>query len=85
MNYVDWTHADGVRNVNADYLYEQLDKRGIPIIIMEPLLGGRLANVPKNIAKQMKQREPDLSIASWAFRFCGTYPRVLCTLSGMAR
>ena len=83
MNYVDWTHADGVRNVNADYLYAELDKREIPIVIMEPLLGGRLANVPEGIARQMKQREPDLSIASWAFRFCGTYPRVLCTLSGM--
>ena len=83
MNYVDWKHADGVRNVNADYLYEQLDKRGIPIVIMEPLLGGRLARVPEGIARQMKQREPDKSIASWAFRFCATYPRVLCVLSGM--
>lgn len=83
MNYVDWRHADGVRNVNADYLYEQLDKRGIPIVIMEPLLGGRLANVPEGIARQMKAREPGKSIASWAFRFCGSYPRVLCTLSGM--
>ncbi|MBR4735803.1 MAG: aldo/keto reductase [Bacteroidales bacterium] len=83
MNYVDWRHADGVRNVNAEYLYAELDKRGIPIIIMEPLLGGRLANVPAGIARQMKEREPEKSIASWAFRFCGTYPRVLCTLSGM--
>ena len=83
MNYVDWTHADGVRNANADYLYAELDKRGIPIVIMEPLLGGRLANVPDAIATQMKEREPDKSIASWAFRFCGTYPRVLCALSGM--
>ena len=83
MNYVDWTHADGVRNVNADYLYAELDKRGIPIVIMEPLLGGRLANVPDAIARQMKEREPDKSIASWAFRFCGTYPRILCALSGM--
>ena len=83
MNYVDWTHADGVRNVNADYLYAELDKRGLPIVIMEPLLGGRLANVPEGIARQMKEREPDKSIASWAFRFCGTHPRVLCTLSGM--
>ena len=83
MNYVDWRHADGVRNVNAEYLYAELDKREIPIIIMEPLLGGRLANVPDGIARQMKEREPDNSIASWAFRFCGSYPRVLCTLSGM--
>ncbi len=83
MNYVDWKHADDVRNVNADYLYAELDKREIPIIIMEPLLGGRLANVPEGIARQMKEREPDKSIASWAFRFCGSYPRILCALSGM--
>ena len=83
MNYMDWTHADGVQNVNADYLYAELYKRNIPIVIMEPLLGGRLANVPEGIARQMKTREPDLSIASWAFRFCGSFPGVLCALSGM--
>ena len=83
MNYVDWAHADGVRNCNANYLYSELEKRHIPIVIMEPLLGGRLANVPAEIARQMKEREPDRSIASWAFRFCGTYPGVMCTLSGM--
>ncbi len=84
MNYKDWTHADPKRNVNADYLYAELDRRQIPIVIMEPLLGGRLANVPDGIARQMKGREPDKSLASWAFRFCGSYPRVLCILSGMA-
>lgn len=83
MNYIDWTHADGERNVNAEYLYEQLDKRNIPMTIMEPLQGGRLANVPSNIAAQLKAREPDKSIASWAFRFVGTYPGVLTVLSGM--
>lgn len=83
MNYVDWRHADGKRNSNAEYLYAELDKRGIPIIVMEPLLGGRLARVPEGIARQMKTREPDMSSASWAFRFCATYPRVLCILSGM--
>ena len=83
MNYVDWKHADGKRNCNADYLYAELDKRGIPVVIMEPLLGGRLAEVPMGISRQMKMREPDNSVASWAFRFCGSYPRVLCILSGM--
>ena len=79
--------AGRIRNLGFSFHGAQhefeLDKRGIPIIIMEPLLGGRLANVPEGIARQMKQREPDMSIASWAFRFCGTHPRVLCTLSGM--
>jgi len=84
MNYIDWNHADGVRNTNASYLYEELDKRGIPIVVMEPLLGGRLANVPANIAAQLKAREPEKSVASWAFRFVGSYPRILCILSGMS-
>ena len=83
MNYIDWRHADGVRNANAEYLYAELEKRGIPVVIMEPLLGGRLANVPEGISRQLKEREPEKSIASWAFRFCGTYPGVLCILSGM--
>ena len=83
MNYVDWTHADGVRNVNAEYLYAELDKRELPIVIMEPLQGGRLASVPANIADALKAREPDRSVASWAFRFVGSYPRILCVLSGM--
>lgn len=83
MNYIDWTHADGVRNVNARYLYDQLDRLGIPITVMEPLQGGRLANVPANIATQLKEREPDRSVASWAFRFVGSYPRILTALSGM--
>ena len=84
MNYMDWRHADGVRNVNAEYLYEELDKREIPIVIMEPIQGGRLSNVPSNVAAKLKERDPDASAASWAFRFVGTYPRVLSVLSGMA-
>ena len=82
MNYVDWHHAQG-RNVNASYLYDELQKRGIPVVIMEPLLGGRLSNVPGPVATRLKEHAPGKSIASWAFRFCGTYPGVLTALSGM--
>lgn len=83
MNYWDWQHADGQRNVNADYLYEQLDKREIPIVVMEPLLGGRLANPAESVANRLKERDPQASMASWAFRFTGSYPRILTVLSGM--
>jgi len=83
MNYVDWTHAGG-RNCRADYLYQELEKRGIPVVIMEPLLGGTLAKVPDFIANQLLEQEPSQSIASWAFRFNGTFPGVLTILSGMA-
>ena len=82
LNYVDWKHSSG-RNVNADYLYDELVKRNIPAIIMEPLLGGRLSNVPTHIMTRLKQRRPEDSVASWAFRFAGTFPDVLTVLSGM--
>ena len=82
LNYIDWTHASS-RNTNAQYLQAELDKRGIPSIIMEPLLGGRLAKVPDNILEKMKERKPQESAASWAFRFAGTPENVLTVLSGM--
>ena len=82
LNWMDWTHAGG-RNTNAQYLQAELDKRGIKSIIMEPLLGGRLAKVPDHIAERLKERNPEGSVASWAFRFAGTQEGVLCVLSGM--
>ena len=82
LNYVDWRHAS-TGNVNAEYLYAELDKRQIPAIVMEPLLGGRLSRVPEHIVTRLKQRRPEQSVASWAFRFAGSYPRVLTVLSGM--
>lgn len=82
LNYLDWRHATG-RNVNAEYLYGELAKRNIPAVIMEPLLGGRLSKVHEHIMADFKQREPDRSVASWAFRFAGSFPNVLTILSGM--
>ena len=85
LNYVDWKHAKEVnaRNTDAEYLYGELQKRNIPAIIMEPLLGGRLSNVHNHIAAKLKQRRPESSVASWAFRFAGSFPGVLTVLSGM--
>ena len=82
LNYLDWRYASG-NNVNADYLYAELEKRHIPAVIMEPLLGGRLSKVPEHIVARLKQRLPELSVASWAFRFAGTPAGVLPVLSGM--
>ena len=82
LNYLDWRYASG-NNVNADYLYAELEKRHIPAVIMEPLLGGRLSKVPEHIVARLKQRLPELSVASWAFRFAGTPAGVLTVLSGM--
>ena len=85
LNYLDWNYADemNTRNTDARYLYEELHKRGIPAVIMEPLLGGRLASLPDHIVKQMQEREPDSPVARWAFRFAGTPEGILTVLSGM--
>lgn len=82
MNYVDWRHASG-RNLNADYLYGELEKRNIPVVIMEPLLGGRLSRLTDHLVARLKEQRPTQSAASWAFRFAGSYPKVLTVLSGM--
>ncbi|MCH5328111.1 MAG: aldo/keto reductase [Coprobacter sp.] len=85
LNYVDWKHAKEVntRNTDAEYLYGELVKRNIPAVIMEPLLGGRLSKVPEHIVARLKQRRPEDSVASWAFRFAGNPEHVLTVLSGM--
>ena len=83
LNYMDWNHA-GRSNTNASYLQAELDKRGIPSIIMEPLLGGRLADAPDHIVDRLKEMNPQGSIASWAFRFAGSHDGVLTVLSGMS-
>ena len=82
LNYLDWHYASG-NNVNADYLYAELEKKQIPAIIMEPLLGGRLSKLPDHLITRLKQRAPEASVASWAFRFAGSFPSVLTVLSGM--
>ena len=85
MNYVDWRHAKQINdmNTNAEYLYNELAALNIPVIIMEPLLGGRLAKLDKHSTGQLLAKTPDNSVASWAFRFAGSFPNVLTVLSGM--
>ena len=85
LNYLDWSYANEIneRNVDASYLYDELKKRNIPAVVMEPLLGGRLANLPQFIATELKKRDPERSLASWAFRYAGTPEGVLTVLSGM--
>lgn len=85
LNYLDWKHAREInpRNTDAEYLYAELEKRGIPVVIMEPLLGGRLSKVHDHIVARLKQREPQRSVASWAFRFAANPKGVLTVLSGM--
>ena len=85
LNYLDWDYADEIskNNVDASYLYAELQKKGIPVVVMEPLLGGRLANLPQYIVNELKKFDPTKSVASWAFRYAGTHEGVLTVLSGM--
>lgn len=84
-NYVDWHNAKTMnpRNMNSEYLYTELEKRDIPVFVMEPLMGGRLANMNDYATALLKQRDHNASVASWAFRFAGSKPRILSVLSGM--
>ena len=88
-NYINWQHAGdlaeeaGGGDANSEYLYGELAKRDIPVFVMEPLLGGQLASLPDFAVEELKSREPQQSVASWAFRFAGHLPRILTVLSGM--
>lgn len=77
LNYLDW------KGQNAEHLYNTLEKKGVPCIIMEPLKGGMLASMTKDADAILKAKEPDKSIASWAFRYAGSLPDVITVLSGM--
>ncbi len=75
LNYLDWTLQDGKEK------YDMLTRRGIPVWVMEPVRGGKLANFEN---EDMKQLRPDDSTASWGFRFLQTLPNVKVILSGMS-
>ena len=78
INYVDWSFQDAKKKV------ELLKSYGIPVWVMEPLRGGRLAKLPANAEKQLKELRPDEKIPAWAFRFLQTIPEVTMVLSGMS-
>ena len=78
LNYLDWTLQD------AKGKYDLLTKRGIPVWVMEPVLGGRLAKLSDAEEAKLKALRPDDSIASWGFRFLQSLPNVKMVLSGMS-
>ena len=77
MNYLDW------KNQNAKEQYQILTDAGIPVIIMEPVRGGKLANPPKAVGEMFSNAKPDKSYASWAISFDASFDNVLTILSGM--
>ena len=86
MNYVDWRHAAAInaRNTDAERLYGDLASRDIPVVVMEPLLGGRLARFNAVLARCFAGFDPGASLAKWAFRFVGSRPKVITVLTGIS-
>ena len=78
MNYYDWVYGTAARE------YEVLESRNIPIMVMEPVRGGRLAALTPETEAVLKAAQPDWSTASWALRFVKSHPQVQVILSGMS-
>ena len=78
LNYLDWTFQHGREKV------EMLAKQGIPVWVMEPLRGGKLASLPAQHEETLKALRPDEEIPAWAFRFLQSIPSVTVILSGMS-
>lgn len=77
LNYLDWTLQE------AKAQYELLTQRGLPVVVMEPVRGGKLAKVDGGLEKKMKEQRPADSVAGWAFRFLKGLPNAKVVLSGM--
>ncbi len=80
INYADWESP----NVQSRKCYEVARKYDKPVIIMEPVKGGNLANPPDPVRAIFDEAEPGASYASWAMRFCADLEGVITVLSGMS-
>ncbi|MBQ7506145.1 MAG: aldo/keto reductase [Lachnospiraceae bacterium] len=80
LNYLDRTNPV----VRSQRLYEILRDRKLPIIVMEPVRGGMLANMSPEAEAKFKKARPEKSVASWALRFVGSLPGIMTILSGMS-
>ena len=78
INYLDWTFQ------NAKAKVELCKEYGLPVIVMEPVRGGKLAALGDAYTEKLRALRPDESTAAWAFRFIQTLPGILTTLSGMS-
>lgn len=78
LNYLDYEMQDAKKQ------YEELTKRDISVVVMEPVRGGVLANVTPAAEELFKEKEPNMSVASWALRYVAHFPNVKVILSGMS-
>ena len=80
LNYADWEDSE----VQSRKCYEVCVKYGKPVLVMEPIKGGMLANVPAEAEALLKGARPEMSVASWAIRFAASQENVFMVLSGMS-
>ncbi|MBC5688504.1 aldo/keto reductase [Mediterraneibacter sp. NSJ-55] len=80
INYADWEDP----TIESQKCYEVARKHQKPIIIMEPVKGGTLANPPKEVTEVLRQANPKASPSSWAIRFAASLDGVITVLSGMS-
>lgn len=80
LNYLDWENE----SIQSRKCYETAVKFGKPIVVMEPVKGGSLANVPEEAEKLFKAAQPDMSPSSWAVRYAAGLEGVFMVLSGMS-
>ncbi len=80
INYSDWEDP----LIASRQCYEVAVRHGKPVIVMEPVKGGKLADPPQQVKDILHQANPDASYASWAIRFTASLPNVMVVLSGMS-
>lgn len=83
MAQIQFNYLDDDKQATEAGLKEA-GKRGVPIVVMEPLRGGALANPPANVAKKIAENKKRRGAVEWAFAYIADYPQVAAILSGMS-